>query len=70
MNACYCFPCRKFLASNDRDKVFTYTGFQNWKTGKGLNTHSSGISRIQAMSVWVERQAREKSSSLVELALS
>jgi len=62
------------LASNDRDKVFTRTRCQNWKTGmetgKGLNKHSASKSHIQAVSVWVERQAREKSCYSADLVLS
>jgi len=52
------------LACNGRDKVFTHTRCQNWKTGmetgKGLNKHSASKSHIQAISMWVERQARKK----------
>jgi len=62
------------LASNDIDKVFTHTRRQNLKTGvetvKRLNKHSASKSHNQAISVWVERQAREKSCSSVDLALS
>jgi len=61
-NACYCFPCRKFLASNDRDKVFTHTGFQNWKTGtetgKGLNKHSSSTG-VANTSIAIDRSIAE-----------
>ena len=66
--------CLLLFASNDRDKVFTHTRCQNWKTGtetgKGLNKHSADKSHIQAISVWVERQAKEKSCSSADLALS
>jgi len=62
------------LASNDRGKAFTHTICQNWKTGtetgKGLNKHSTSNSHIQAVSVWVERQSREKSCSSADAALS
>jgi len=62
------------LASNDRDKVFTHTRCQNWKTGtktgKGLSKHSACKSLFQVISVWVERQTREKSFSSADLALS
>ena len=30
------------------------------ETGKGLNKHSASKSHIQAISMWVERQARKK----------
>jgi len=66
--------CLLLLAPNDREKVFTHTICQNWKTGmetgKGLNKHSTSKSHIQAVSVWVERQAREKSCSSADLVLS
>jgi len=62
------------LASYGRDKLFTHTRCQKWntgtETGKGLNKNSASKSHIQPMSAWVERQAREKSCSSVELALS
>jgi len=66
--------CLLLLASNDRDKVFTHTRCQNWKTGtktgKGLSKHSDSKSHIQVISVWVELQAREKSCSSTDIALS
>ena len=40
------------------------------ETGKGLNKHSASKSHIQAVSVWVERQAREKSCYSADLVLS
>ena len=66
--------CLLLLASHGRNKVFTHTRCQNWKTGKetgkGLNKHSADESHIQAISVSVERQAREKSCFSADLALS
>lgn len=29
LDACFCFPCRKFGGNNDRDLVFTKQGFRN-----------------------------------------
>jgi len=66
--------CLLLLASKDRYKAFTHTRCQNWKTGtetgKRLNKHSASKSHIQAISLWVERQAREKSCCSADLALS
>jgi len=46
-------PLTQAGASNGRDKVFTHTRCQNWKTaaetGKGLNKHSASKSHIQAV---------------------
>jgi len=66
--------CLLLLASNGRDEVFTHRRCQNRKTGaetgKGLNKHSAIKSHIQAIAMWVERQATEKSCSSADLALS
>jgi len=63
-----------FFYCNGRNKVFTHTRCQNCKTGtetgQGPNKHSASKSYIQAISMWVERQAREKSCSSADLALS
>ena len=71
---CSSKECLLLLVSNDRDKVLNQTRCQNWKTGtetgNRLNKHSASKSHIQVISMWVERQAREKSCSSVDLALS
>ena len=47
LDACFCFPCRKFGGNNDRDLVFTKQGFNNWKTAlekdKGLTKRGSSL---------------------------
>ena len=69
-NACYCFPCRKFLHPNEKDLTYTAIGFKNWKTalemGKGLDKHSHSVSHLQAMSMWSEFTSRESSNREID----
>ena len=56
-DAAYCFPCRKFAASNRlRDSPFTHLGMKDWKhaTGKKgrLSEHERSALHVQASVTW------------------
>ena len=61
MDACFCFPCRAFLA-NSAEKTFTQIGFRDWKhvrsTGskKGLSKHDQSNNHQHAMALWADRE--------------
>ena len=61
-DAIFCFACRNFLPKNDRDVIFTVTGFKNWKTalenGRGLDKHAQSKAHLSAMSFWSEKETR------------
>lgn len=62
-DACFCFPCRKYGSIvNERDVVFTLTGFNNWKAAldrdKGLQRHVSSHNHVHASTVWTQRGYR------------
>lgn len=69
-DSCFCFPCRKYLSGNDRDKVFTMEGFKNWKSatdkGKGFSKHCASKSHMLAVVSWEERKKFEKEGSALE----
>ena len=52
LDVCYCFPCCKFGANNDREFVFTKQGFSNWKTAlekdKGFTKHASSHCHLKS----------------------
>ena len=66
LDACFCFPCRVLL-TNSKEKVFTRTGFSDWKhalsTGKGIIGHNGSKGHENAMALWQERNLREKEKS-------
>ena len=59
-DACFCFPCRKYLTGNEKDTIFTRDGFRNWKTAcetsKGFAKHSSSKAHVLSMTIWNEKQ--------------
>ena len=59
-NSCFCFPCRKFLNSNDRDAAFTRDRCKNWKSAmdsaKGFAKHTGSKANLLAMSMWSEHK--------------
>lgn len=73
-DACFCFPCRKYsTAANERDVVFTLTGFNNWKAAldrdKGLQRHVSSHNHVHASSIWTEHKNREATGGTVDSLL-
>ena len=61
MDACFCFPCRVFLA-NSAEKTFIQIGFPDWKTAqstgskKGLSKHDQSNNHQHAMALWSNRE--------------
>ena len=75
MDACFCFPCRVFLA-NSAEKTFTQTGFRDWKnsrsTGskKGLSKHDKSNNHQHAMALWADRDRRKRENKTIWNAVS
>lgn len=69
LDACFCFPCRKFGGINDRDLVFTKTGFTNWKTAlekdKGFTKHAASQCHIKNAKAWSEMTQREATGETI-----
>ncbi|KAL2077521.1 hypothetical protein ACEWY4_027025 [Coilia grayii] len=65
LDACFCFPCRQFAGVNNKDVVFTKTGYCNWKAalekGKGFQKHEASHSHVSAAIRWTEMKRREES---------
>lgn len=72
-NAVYCYACRQFSPTHERDNVFKYSGFSQWKialeSNKGLKRHQSSAMHVSSMAKWAEALNRQKSNtSVMELA--
>lgn len=69
LDACFCFPCRKFGANNDRDLVFTKQGFNNWKTAlekdKGFTKHASSQCHLKSAVAWSQMKQREETGETI-----
>lgn len=65
----FCYPCRQFSSANERDNVFKYTGFSNWKTAlesnKGLKRHQNSAMHLNSMVKWAEAINRQKTNTSV-----
>lgn len=73
-DACFCFPCRKYVTSaNERDVVFTSRGFNNWKAAlqrdRGLQKHAFSHSHVQAAATWSEHKCREATGETIDCML-
>lgn len=71
---CYCYPCRLFLSlEKSKDRTFTVTGFNCWKSAteknKGLHKHVMSQAHINAMAQWCERETRKSSKMEVSAML-
>lgn len=68
-NAAFCYACRQFSSSNEKDIVFKKTGFTNWKTAlesnKGFKKHQKTAIHINSLSKWSEAISRKKNKSSV-----
>lgn len=72
-DACFCFPCRKFGVANERDVVFTWRGYTNWKAAmerdRGMQKHASSHCHVQSMAAWSEVKCREASGETIDCML-
>ena len=79
-DACFCFPCRVFLATSP-EKSFTETGFRDWKHAEGtenekkkglkrLDKHDSSHSHQELMSLWTGKEIRAKQCSTIQHTVS
>lgn len=63
-DAVFCYPCRQFSHSGTKENAFITTGFRNWKQAltkdKGFQKHALSQSHIISMSMWTEKEEREK----------
>ncbi len=68
-DACFCFPCGKYVHGNEKDVTFTLRGFNNWKTAlerdKGLHKHASSQTHIKAAATWSEHKCREATGETI-----
>lgn len=68
-DAIFCYACRQFSSSNERDNVFKHIGFNNWKTAlesnKGIKKHQSSTMHLNSMSKWIEAINRQKTNTSV-----
>lgn len=75
-DACFCYPCRKFVNNliRDRDQAFTQAGFSNWKIAleksRGFQAHEQSKCHIDSMKSWTEYQNRTNSGKTIAMQLS
>lgn len=72
-DAVFCYPCRQFSATHERDNVFKHTGFSHWKKAlefnKGFKKHQSSAMHLSSMAKWAEAIERQKANtSVIEMA--
>lgn len=72
-NAVYCYACRQFSSTNEKNVVFKHTGFSHWKSAldsnKGLKKHQSCAMHLASMAKWAEAIERQKTNaSVIEVA--
>lgn len=72
-DAVYCYACRQYSPSNEKDNAFKLIGFSHWKSAldskKGIKKHQSSTMHTNSMAKWSEAIIRQKSnSSVIELA--
>lgn len=72
-DAVFCYPCRAFSATNEKDQVFKSSGFSHWKTAlesnKGFKRHQSSLNHLNSMAKWSEAIDRQKTNtSVIEMA--
>ena len=73
-DACFCFSCRIYGCTvNERDVVFTLTGFNNWKAAldrdRGLQRHVSSHNHMHASTVRTQHKSREATGGTVDFLL-
>lgn len=63
-DAAFCYACRQFSPSNEKDIVFKKNGFTNWKTAlesnKGFKKHQKCAIHMSSMLKWSEAVIRQK----------
>lgn len=68
-NAAFCYACRQFSPSTEKDIIFKKNGFTNWKTAlesnKGFKKHQKCAIHLSSMSKWSEASSRQKNKSSV-----
>lgn len=68
-DAAFCYACRQFSPTHERDNIFKYTGFTNWKTAlesnKGFKKHQSCGMHMNSMAKWSEAIDRQKTNTSV-----
>lgn len=72
-NKAFCYACRQFSPTHERDNVFKYDGFTNWKaaleSNKGFRKHQSSGMHLNSMAKWSEAIKRQKTNaSVLEMA--
>lgn len=72
-NAAFCYACRQFSPTHERDNVFKFIGFTSWKTAldtnKGFKRHESSVIHLNSMAKWTEAIDRQKTNaSVIEMA--
>lgn len=68
-NAVFCYACRQFSPTNERDNVFKCDGFSHWKSAlesnKGFKKHQISGMHLNSMAKWSEAINRQKSNTSV-----
>lgn len=72
-DATFCYACRQFSPTHERDNVFKYTGFSHWKSAaesnKGFKRHQGSGAHLSSMAKWAEALNRQKTNtSVIEMA--
>lgn len=72
-NAAFCYACRQFSATHERDNVFKCSGFSHWKSAlesnKGFKKHQGCGMHLNSMTKWSEAIDRQKTNtSVIEMA--
>lgn len=72
-DATFCYACRQFSPTHERDNVFKYSGFSHWKSAaesnKGFKRHQNSGAHTSSMAKWAEAIIRQKgNTSVIEMA--
>ena len=67
-DAVFCFACRMFPSnSGNVDKVFTETGFNQWKKlSERLTKHAATSSHMESMTLWMNRKSAAETGSVID----
>lgn len=72
-NAVFCYACRQFSPTHERDTAFKTIGFSHWKSAlesnKGFKKHQNSRMHLSSMAKWTEAINRQNTNTnVIEMA--
>lgn len=67
-DAVFCYACMQFESPDNKEKIFTKSGFRSWKhalDARGFPRHEQSVHHLQAMALWQEKMHRTDTSSSI-----